>query len=629
MGFKRQVPAILLLSSLVLLAGCEEAAKKRALVRPPTQNLAVAPLLADPKPATPIPSAVYEAALDPQDLTEQVIAEVEASYRSGELNYRAGHLEKARRDFNRAVDRLLTSGLDIHADERLERLFDRIVDGIHAYELAAYREGDGFTEQKVEPAPIDEVADLTFPVDPRLKETAEKELQEVKHDLPVTLNDHVLSYLNYFQTPRGRAIIETGLRRAGRYREMISRILAEEGLPQDLIYLVQAESAFKPTALSRMGARGLWQFMADRGRQYELERSWWVDLRQDPEKSTRAAARHLKDLYRQFGDWYLVLAAYNSGPGNVQKGIERTGHADYWELLKRQVLPRETQNYVPIILAVSIMAKNPEKYGLEVTPDPPLRIEKVPLPAPTDLRLIAEILDTDLETVRELNPHLLRMVTPNDSNFELNVPEGMGQKFLNEIATIPEDKRVWWRKHRVEEGETLSEIARKYKVALTALAEVNGIAAEDTLQAGNKLIIPAAPTKNGQAKWVRYRVRRGETLARVADKFGVSPEDIRRWNKLRGSNLPSGRMLRIHLGEGELGPPLPAKQARSKASKSNTNKRVNAQSEQVYHRVHKGETLWSIARSYNTTVEAIRQANRFLSSREVQAGDQIVIHQNR
>lgn len=628
MGFKRPGIAILLLSFLVLLAGCEEAAKKRAFVRPPIQNFVAGPLLADPKPLSAVPPAVYEAALDPPDLTEQVIAEVEAYYKSGEQNYRAGHLEKARRDFDRAVDRLLTSGLDIHADERLERLFDRIVDGIHAYELAAYREGDGFTEQKVEAAPIDEVADLTFPADPRLKEKAEKQIREVKHDLPITVNDYVLSYLNYFQTPRGRAIIETGLRRAGRYREMISRILAEEGLPQDLIYLVQAESAFKPTALSRMGARGLWQFMADRGRQYDLERNWWVDLRQDPEKSTRAAAQHLKDLYRLFGDWYLVLAAYNSGPGNVQKAIERTGYADYWELLKRQVLPRETQNYVPIILAVTIMAKNPDKYGLEVTPDPPERIEKVPLATPTDLRLVAEILDVDLETVRSLNPHLLRMVTPNDPSFELNVPEGTGQKFLNEIATIPEDKRVWWRKHRVEEGETLYEIAHKYKVPLTAIAEVNGIKGEETLKPGDKLIIPAAPTKNVQARWVRYRVRRGESLVGVADKFGVSREDILRWNKLRGSKLPAGRTLRIHLGEGEMGPPA-AKQAHPIASKSYKSKKVRLEGEQVFHRVHKGETLWSIAQTYNTTVDAIRQANRFLNSREIQAGDQIVIYQNR
>lgn len=555
-----------------------------------------------------------------------MIAEVQAYYHSGEQNYRAGHLAKARRDFDRAVDRLLTSGLDIRGDERLEELFDKVVDGVHAYELAAFREGDGFTEEKSEPAPIDEVADLTFPVDRRLKDVAEGELREIPHDLPITINDYVLSYLNYFQTPKGRAIIERGLRRAGRYHEMIARILAQEGLPQDLIYLVQAESAFQPTALSRMGARGLWQFMADRGRQYSLYRNWWVDDRQDPEKSTRAAAQHLKDLYRIFGDWYLAMAAYNSGPVNVQRAIERTGYADFWELLKRQVLPRETQNYVPIILAVAIMAKNPAKYGLEVSPDAPLQTEKVALPTPTDLRLVAEVLDVDLEMVRALNPQLLRTVTPNDPHFELNVPEGAGQKFLEEMATIPADKRVWWRKHRVEEGETLSEISHKYRTSVEAIAEINGMAADDTLQPGQKLIIPVAARKNGQ-EWVRYRVRRGETLAVVANRFDVRADQLRRWNKIRGSRVPAGRTLRIYVGNG--GPSDPPSPAGEKTYKSKKNKKVSRKSQPLFHRVTQGETLWSIAQNYHTTVDALRSANPSLQTRELQVGDEIVVHQNR
>lgn len=619
---------LLIFTALVFLAGCEDAAKRRLTVRPPLADPAPQSYLAQPLPLTVMPRVVVETLTQPHDLTAAVIAEVEAYYRSGEQNYRAGHLAKARRDFDRAVDRLLTSGLDIHSEERLERLFDKIVDGIHTYELAAFREGDGFTEEKPEPAPIDEVAEQTFPVDPQLKEKAERGLQGVPHDLPLTINDQVLSYLNYFQTSRGRAIIETGLRRAGRYREMISRILAEEGLPQDLIYLVQAESAFKPTALSRMGARGLWQFMADRGRQYDLFRNWWVDDRQDPEKSTRAAARHLKDLYRMFGDWYLVLAAYNSGPVNVQRAIERTGYADYWELLKRQVLPRETQNYVPIILAVAIMAKKPDKYGLQVSPDPPVRTEKVPLPTPTDLRLVAEILDVDLDTVRSLNPQLLRMVTPNDPDFQLNVPEGVGQAFIEEMATIPADKRVWWRKHRVEEGDTLSEIARKYRVALDAIAEINSIDRADTLQPGQKLIIPAAPSKNNGNQWVRYRVRRGETVTMVANRFEVTADQLRRWNRLKGNRLAAGRVLRVYVGSGEPGLTPPG-QVRSNPTKSKKRKIVNQRAQWQYHTVHTGETLSGIARAYDTTVSALRAANPALETRQLRVGEQIVVNQNR
>ena len=193
------------------------------------------------------------------------------------------------KDFDDAVDWMLESGYDPHGDPRLSELFHRVVDTVYAYELQAFRAGDGFSEAPAVPAAIDEVAEMTFPVDPRLKERAEEAAKNFSHDLPLTVNDQVLSFLNFFQTPRGRTIVETGLRRAGRYREMISRVLREEGLPQDLIYLAQAESAFQPLALSRAGARGIWQFVAYRGQQYGLRHTWWIDERQDPEKATHAA----------------------------------------------------------------------------------------------------------------------------------------------------------------------------------------------------------------------------------------------------------------------------------------------------------------------------------------------------
>ena len=173
------------------------------------------------------------------------------------------------------------------------------------------------------------------------------------------LNDQVAMFINYFSSTKGRHTLEHGLARAGRYREMISQTLKQEGVPQDLIYLAMAESGFQPLAVSRASARGMWQFMSGSGALYGLERNWWVDDRQDPEKSTRAAAHYLKDLYAQLGDWYLAMAAYNSGAGTVQHAVERTGYADFWELYRRGVLPQETRNYVPIIVAVTIMAKNP------------------------------------------------------------------------------------------------------------------------------------------------------------------------------------------------------------------------------------------------------------------------------
>ena len=280
-----------------------------------------------------------------------------------------------KQDFNHAVDILMQGPVDIKSDDRLQQEFDKITEEINKLEMVAFKEGDGFAEQQPEPAPIDEANQVTFPADANVKAKAEADLKNTQSDLPLMMNDYVAGYINYFST-HGRGVFEGAWTRSGRYREMILRIFKEEGIPQDLIYLAQAESGFKPLALSRARARGMWQFMASRGVGYGLRRSWWVDDRQDPEKATRAAARHLHDLYNQFGDWYLAMAAYNSGPGNVQQAVRRTGYADFWELYKRNVLPAETKNYVPIILAMTIMSKNPAQYGLDaVQPDPPMKYD--------------------------------------------------------------------------------------------------------------------------------------------------------------------------------------------------------------------------------------------------------------
>lgn len=564
----------------------------------------------------------------PRPAIEFLLENVAAAFASGEQNYKAGHLEKARRDFDRATDWLLTSGIDVQSDPRHQDLFDRIVDTVYAYEMAAFREGDGFTEQKAEPAAIDEIAEMTFPVDPRLKEKVERELSGILHDLPITVNDHVLSYLNFFQTPRGRAIVEGGLRRAGRYRSMISRILAEEGVPQDLIYLAQAESGFKPLALSRARALGMWQFMSYTGREYGLRRTWWVDDRQDPEKATRAAARHLRDLYEEFGDWPLVLAAYNSGAGNVSRAIQRTGYADFWQLYNRNVLPRETRNYVPIIMALTIIAKDPARYGINVQPDPPFVTDRIKPGHPIDLRLVAETIDVPFDALKELNPHLLRMVTPTDPDFEMHLPEGTAERFFAEIAAIPQENWVSWRRHRVVEGETLSGIAGKYRISTAAIASANELDPKAELQVGDKLIIPAsAPAASNKS--VRYRVRRGDTLETIAEQFSVTVADLKKWNRIRGSRVNRGVTLKVYPG-GLLEP----RKASTKPKLQTTSAKLaevkleSAPTETGGPRVHhvrQGETLWSIARAYQTTVEALRAANSFLMSRQLRVGDQLTI----
>ena len=432
-------------------------------------------------------------------------------------------------------------------------------------------------EQEEVPAPIDEIEPVGS-ADARLRGLVEQEVASTAFDLPLVVNERVLGVVNFFQTARGRKILETGLRRAGRYRAMIERILEEEGLPKDLIYLAQAESAFQPTARSRMKAVGLWQFIASRAQQYGLRVNWWVDERRDPEKSTRAAARHLRDLYERFGDWYLAIAAYNSGPITIERAVARTGYADFWELLARNVLPRETRNYVPIILAVSVMAKNPERYGVSVEPEPPLAVEAVTVEKPTDLRLVAEAIGSDVRTLRELNPHLLHNVTPRQPDFALYVPAGAAETLRAALPEMPEDQRVLWPRHAVRRGDTLSSIALRYRSSVAAIAEVNGISLRSLLRPGQVLLVP--PTRSVE----------------------VARELV--------GNLPDRQAGRARRGT------APAEQARSGEQTGNG---------QRLYRVQPGDTLWSLARRYGTTVEALRRANEFLATRELRADDELII----
>src|SRR5437899_5512574 len=541
-----------LLFSAILL-GCEDAGKKPVQARVPALKAAPAA-----PPQAPVELALLPVVNPPHRSyvrllpavpagKDYLIQKVKEKFASGEQNFKAGHLEAARKDFDDAVDWMLESGYDPNGDPKLSELFHRVVDTVYAYELQAFRAGDGFSEAPAVPAAIDEVAEMTFPVDPRLKGRAEEAAKNFSHDLPLTVNDQVLSFLNFFQTPRGRAIVETGLRRGGRYREMIARVLQEEGLPQDLIYLAQAESAFQPLALSRAGARGIWQFVAYRGQQYGLHHTWWIDERQDPEKATGAAAQHLRDLYKLYGDWYLAMAAYNCGPGNVQKGIERTGYADFWELYKRKVLPRETKNYVPIIIALTLIAKDATHYNIEAEPEAPVASDIVKPGRPIDLRLVAETIDVDAETLRALNPSLLRMATPDDPSFELRLPQGMGEKFTAEIAAVPPGKWTSWRRHRVEPGETLASIAKKFRVTAAAIVEANNLERNSALDPGAKLTIPATqPLSETKRRLVSYRVRRGDTLGGIADRFSVDSEDVRKWNRLRSNRVSRGMVLRIY-----------------------------------------------------------------------------------
>jgi membrane-bound lytic murein transglycosylase D len=644
---KRSTCFLALVSLVAALAGCDDSSRNVVQVKPPQitpQPAQVQPAQTAKVSLTPLPIRTNLAGLVPIGSlpppgTDLLLSYVQWEFAAGQQDYRAGHLAKARQEFDLAVDALLGSGYDINADPQLSAAFHHIVDTVSSEEFAAFREGDGFTEQQAETAAIDEIPEMATPepgaMDPTLMASIEHEIAVVPHDLPLTVNEYVMVYLNFFRTPRGRAIVETGLRRAGRYRPMIQRVLAEEGLPQDLIYLAQAESAFKPVAVSRAQCVGLWQFAADRGREYGLQRSWWVDEREDPEKATRAAARHLRDLYDEFGDWYLAMAAYDTGPGNVQKAIERTGYADFWELYKRNVLIKETRNYVPIILALTIVAKDPARYGISVTPDPYMEYDRVKPGQPIDLRLVAETIDVDVDTLRALNPELLRMVTPPDPNYELKLPTGTAARFLDEISDIPPEKWVSWRRHRVEDGETLAAIARSFHVPPAAIADANGLDIHEQLEAGQKLIIPATQPQPALGKLTYYRVRRGDSLQSVADQFSVTTAEIAKWNHLQTGKVVRGMSLRVY--PGGLKPPAtpvaaktmkpiaaPTVVAAAKPACEGDCKQANPAGVET-HKVEKGETLWSIARTYHTTAEALRNANRFLFTRPLQVGDQLTI----
>jgi membrane-bound lytic murein transglycosylase D len=634
MKIKHSCSAILLLLMGAGL-GCQSGKKPVSAVRPSPQASPLAKSTPQSKTAQPPASQKSEPqasassqaanSSEPKpDPVAALIGNVEKEYQAGENEYAAGHKEGAKQHFDRAFNLLMGSSSETRADRRYQPEFDRVLAGVNKLELKALEQQseasvDNSPEQKAEPAPIDEANEVTnYPVDPNLKAKAAAELKATHSDLPLMMTDQVAGYINYF-SGRGRGTLEHGLARSGRYREMIERILKEEGVPQDLIYLAQAESGFHPYAVSRVGARGIWQFMGSRARGYDLHHDTFVDERQDPEKSTRAAARHLKDLYSQFGDWYLAMAAYNSGPGTIQSAVKRTGYADFWELYRRDVLPKETRNYVPIIVAETIMAKNPEQYGLDtITPDPEMAYDTIKISYPVDLRLVAGCVDASPIELQELNPSLLRMVTPK-GRFELHLPVGTSEKYQSAIASIPPDMRVWWRYHTVSSGETIMSLARSYHTTGHAIAEANQLDLESSVDPGAKLVIPIAPGKHSGGdvqtyakRLTVYHVRKNDTLQSVADNLGVAPTTIRRWNRLKGDSLSGRRVLYVHLPVSPAAVPTETKIA----SKSKR-RRVLASHQNttpVRHTVKSGETLYSIATNYRTSVEAIKQTNAHVAT---------------
>jgi membrane-bound lytic murein transglycosylase D len=526
----------------ILLAGCTPS--QQSAVPQKASQRATAPAITAPPQQPALPTNAQPAKTQQQQRIQVLIDQVERAYSNGLADYRKGDLHAAKAEFDRAVDLMLTSGFDIKSDAQLQDEFDRIVDGVNSLEMDALKQGNGFVP-KQEPTPADVASDVTFAVDPNIVAKARSELATTKSDLPLMVNDYVAAFINFFaNTQRGHNTLLHSFERSGRYKAMIQRVMAEEGVPQDLIYLAVAESGFQPRAINpRSRAGGMWQFMPYG--EYGLTRNQLVDERFDPEKSTRAYARYMKFLYNQLGDWYLAMAAYDWGAGNVQRAVEKTGYADFWELYKRNNLPGETKNYVPEILAAIIIANHPTQYGFdEITLDPPLITDTVTINYSVDLRLVSDLVDVPPDELEALNPSLLRLSTPADTQFDLHLPAGTALVYQRRVEQIPVSKRDSWRYHRVMADDSLASVARTYHVTLSELAAANQMDETDSLEGVEALVVPVAPVL-APSRGGLYTARKGDTLVSIADRFGVSLTQLRRWNNLTGTKVAPGRHLHV------------------------------------------------------------------------------------
>ncbi|HAX43725.1 MAG TPA: transglycosylase SLT domain-containing protein [Bryobacteraceae bacterium] len=465
------------------------------------------PVLFTPRnPATP-----------PVSQAQRAVREADRHFQYGKFFIQEGKPEQARQEFDLAMESLMDLPADLPDRALIDRKSEELIRNIHRYDLESLGAGIAPGEAVYTQSPLEEILDLTFPVDPRLKGRTQAQVQAAQSQLPLVVNDAVLSYINYFTSTRGQRTLLNGIKRAGRYREMISRIFAEEGVPQELIFLAQAESGFMPRAVSRKAATGMWQFVRRTGQDYGLNQSTLHDDRLDPEKATRAAARHLSDLYKLSGDWYLAMAAYNCGPYCVERAVQRTGYADFWELHRRNAIPRETRNYVPAILAMVIVSRNLEAYGLQsLPPEAPLDYDTIHVAADTNLGLIADAADVPLADIRELNPALIRTVAP--AGFDVRVPARQAREVLAAIEAVPEDKRAAWRLHRISSSDTLASIARQYSTAANSILAANQLDSSffEAPEDGEVLLIPASAPKAAPAK--RKAPVRRTTARRTASK---------------------------------------------------------------------------------------------------------------
>lgn len=538
-------------------------------------------------PPAPVPPAVPVPAPDP---VEVLLTRSQQHFENGQRELGLGHLQQARVEFDRALDVLLESPFGARVEPRLREHFDKLVDRISAYELSALAKGDGFTEKTSEPASIDEL--LTFSTfstfdevpKPDLEQAVKSDLEHTEHDVPIPLNDKVLRYIDLFQG-RLRDFLAEGLQRGSKYLPMIQNVFRAEGLPLDLAYVPLVESAFKPNALSRAKARGLWQFMRGTALENGLKADWYIDERSDPEKATLAAAKYLLTLADIFGgDWHLALASYNGGPGRVQRAMKGAPNRDFWSLAARARLPRETREYVPMILAAIVIARNPVQYGFDPQPAAPAAYEKVSLSSAVDLRRIGEWTGASIDDIQALNPELRRLTTPlRYPGYELKVPAGTAELVRARLAQTNDDEQVALNWHTVKKGESLLTISKKLKVRAADLAEANYLTTKSRVRPGQKLIVPREAT-------TLLAARTDRPVPVVQPRVAESRDAV-----------PASTIVSA--------PPT----------------RQSSETTRLVYRVKRGDTLTSIAQLFNTTVSALKSWNARVKGNRIGVGDQLVI----
>jgi membrane-bound lytic murein transglycosylase D len=569
--FRSTTVRLALFAVLPLAAACGSSVKKAPIAAAPS------------RPAAATASSQPTGHPSVQDPVQQLIAESDRHFKAGQQELEAGHVEGAKEEFDRAVNVLIESPYGGRTEPRIREQFDRLVDRISTYEVKALAEGDGFTEKQYEPASIDELLAMSATAVPpsasaELENTVKSDIQAGEHDIPIPLNERVLSFIELFQG-RLHDFLEEGMKRGSKYLPMIQNVFRAEGLPLDLAYVPLVESAFNPNALSRTKAKGVWQFMRGTGLENGLRQDWYIDERSDPEKATIAAAKYLSTLADMFdGDWHLALASYNGGPGRLQRAIKASGLTDFWSLAdKPRVLPRETRDYVPMILAAIVIARNPAQYGFEFESEAPHRYETVQLDRPVDLRRIAEWAHTTISTIQTLNPELRRWTTPiRDDDYTLKVPVGTAGVVKAKLVEASDADLASLRWYTVKRGDTLASIARTLRVSRADLAEANYLRTTSRVTPGSKLmiphestvlmaaradrpvpatesrslvadkVVPAVNASGGQRVKVTYQVKRGDTLSSIARVFSTSVNSIKEWNRIPGSQIQAGERLTIY-----------------------------------------------------------------------------------